>query len=151
MAWLRLLHKVFHVIDTARQLRCEVIDSYFAAVNAHRLDGAASFFTTDGRFIFPGRPGVTGRIAIADQLAWALRHYDSHSDTVTRVRFTSTDVADVHINFEGTLRANNRQITFNVIDTIRFADKLPVIAELRMSYDQQAVDGLLRNALKEQL
>ena len=128
--------------------RFEIIVSYFEAVNADRFGESASYFAEDGRFVLPGRPAATGRIAIAAELQWALRHYETHLDTVVDLRSRNTYLVDVDIRFEGTLRAGRSLIAFSVTDTFQFEPNTPAISELRTVYDRKTVDGLLRRALR---
>jgi uncharacterized protein (TIGR02246 family) len=113
----------------------DVIDRYFAAVNAEDWPALATLLTDDAVLVATGAPTRHGRDAVLAHYPKVLAGFAEHVDTPTR-RLDAGDTVVVELAFTGSTR-DGRPITFDAVDVFDIVDGR--ISRLHRWYDTAAV------------
>jgi uncharacterized protein (TIGR02246 family) len=117
----------------------EIIDRYFAAVNAGDWTALAELFAADALLVATGAPARHGRDAVVAHYPHVLAPFAEHVDTPTR-QLRAGDTVVVEIAFTGRLH-DGRPIAFDAVDIFDLAGDR--IARLSSWYDTAAVSSLV--------
>lgn len=118
----------------------DLIDRYFAAVNAEDWPALQGLFAADAVMAATGAPIRRGREAVLAHYPQVLARFPEHMDTPTR-RLDCGDTVVVEIAFAGRLH-DGRAITFDAVDVFDLAGGR--IARLSSWYDTAAVSAAIR-------
>jgi uncharacterized protein (TIGR02246 family) len=113
----------------------DVIDVYFAAVNAEDWDALAELWEPDAELYATGARPRHGREAILAYFPRLLAGWAEHTDRPGR-RITEADTVVVEISFTGTT-SQGRPVAFDAVDVFDLAG--PRIRRLSTWYDTAAV------------
>jgi uncharacterized protein (TIGR02246 family) len=113
----------------------DVIDAYFAAINAEDWDALAELWEPDAELYATGARPRHGREAILAYFPRLLAGWAEHTDRPGR-RITEADTVVVEISFTGTT-SQGRPVAFDAVDVFDLAG--PRIRRLSTWYDTAAV------------
>jgi uncharacterized protein (TIGR02246 family) len=113
----------------------DVIDAYFAAINAEDWDALAELWEPDAELYPAGARPRQGRQAILACYRRLLAGWAEHTDRPGR-RITEADTVVVEIGFTGRT-SQGRSVAFNAVDVFDLAG--PRIRRLSIWYDTAAV------------
>jgi ketosteroid isomerase-like protein len=118
----------------------ELVEGYFAALNADRFADLAAVFAPDVEIHTVGAPPVLGREAALAHFPALLAGYAEHRDEVTRW-IVAADAIVCEIAFTGRLR-DGRPVEFDALDV--FDGSAAGLTRIVTWYDTRAVARQVR-------